>query len=183
MQYLKETVYLYELICFYSLFLLWIGKKIHHLWERVKISICKYLNHFEKCKIFLSILAIINWIVWTCAKDFNSSFWLSSTNYICLVANLLLDFISKVISLDFNLCLSTLTNPSTNLFTAFIILDNFDQWSFMKCYFVGHLWQLVKNIFWDKRRIIHIFPWCLTKVSRNGTSFSSSPFDDAIVNT
>jgi hypothetical protein len=120
------------------------------------------LNHFEKCKIFLSIFAVINWISWTCARDFNSAFQLSNKTYIFLIANFLLDFISKVTSLNFNLYFSTLIKPSTNLFIASNVIDSFDQWSFMKCYFVGHLWQLVKGNY--------------------GTFFSSSSFDDEIVN-
>ncbi len=91
---------------------------INVLYFYTNLHTYKYLNHFEKCKIFLSIFAIINWIAWTCAKDFNSSFQLSSTNYISLMADFLLDFKSKVISLDFNFCLSTLKKPSTNLFIA-----------------------------------------------------------------
>jgi len=31
MRYLRETLYLYELVFFYSLFLLWIGQKFQHL--------------------------------------------------------------------------------------------------------------------------------------------------------
>lgn len=71
---------------------------INVLYLYTKLHTYKYLNHSEKCKIFLNIFAIINWIAWTCVRDFNSRFWLSSTNYICLIANFLLDFINKVIS-------------------------------------------------------------------------------------
>jgi hypothetical protein len=47
---------------------------INVLYLYTKSHTYKYLNYFKKCKIFLIILAIINWIAWTCAKDINSVF-------------------------------------------------------------------------------------------------------------